>query len=141
MRSLGYQIWQGFISITRLSNPWAFWLSTLGIWIMYYFMSYVVFFAMEPTAHLGWQAGLALLVMGGLAMSAPVQGGIGAFHLLVAGLLVYYEVSREDGLSFAFLLHSSQMVMIILTGLVSASVLFLSSKKPIGLNQSIPVKE
>jgi hypothetical protein len=70
-----------------------------------------------------------------------VQGGIGAFHLLVAGLLVYYEVSREDGLSFAFLLHSSQMVMIILTGLVSASVLFLSSKKPIGLNQSIPVKE
>lgn len=141
MRSLFFQTWQGFISITRLKNPWAFWLSTLGIWILYYFMSYVVFFAMEPTTHLGWQAGLALLVMGGLGMSAPVQGGIGAFHLLVAGLLIYYEVSREDGLSFAFLLHSSQMVLIIFTGLISASVLFISGKKPASLKQSIPVKE
>jgi len=141
MRSLGYQTWLGFISITRLENPWAFWLSTLAIWILYYFMSYVVFFAMGPTTHLGWRAGLALLVMGGLAMSAPVQGGIGAFHLLVAGLLIYYEVSREDGLSFAFLLHSSQIVMILLTGLISSVVLFFNTRNPETLNQPEPVKE
>ena len=141
MRSLGYQTWLGFISITRLKNSWSFWLSTLSIWILYYFMSYVVFFAMEPTTHLGWQAGMALLVMGGLGMSAPVQGGIGAFHLLVAGLLIYYEVSREDGLSFAFLLHSSQMVLVLLTGLISSLVFMLNSRKQAELNQAGAVKE
>ncbi len=129
LKSLAYQTWQGIISITRLSNPWKFWLATVSIWVLYYFMSYVVIFAMEATAHLDWKAGLALLVMGGLAMSAPVQGGIGAFHLLVSGLLIYYGVSKEDGLSFAFLLHSSQMVMILLTGLLSVLLLVSIGKK------------
>ena len=125
------QLWVGLISITRLKNPGAFWFATIGIWVMYYLMSYVVFYSMEPTAHLGWRAGLALLVMGGLAMSAPVQGGFGAYHLLVAGLLIYYGVSKEDGLSFAFLLHSSQMVLIIFTGLVSAIITLTFGKKPV----------
>ena len=141
IKTMGRQTWLGFISITRLRNPWLFWLSTLCIWVLYFFMSYVVFFAMEPTNHLGWRAGLALLVVGGLAMSAPVQGGIGAFHLLVAGLLIYYGVSREDGLSFAFLLHSSQLVLILITGLISSLILFSISKKSAGTKGSGPVKE
>jgi hypothetical protein len=94
-------------------------------------MSYVVFYSMGPTAHLGWRAGLALLVMGGLAMSAPVQGGIGAYHLLVAGLLIYYGVSKEDGLSFAFLLHSSQMVLIIIAGVIAGIITLTFGKKPV----------
>jgi hypothetical protein len=94
-------------------------------------MSYVVFFAMEPTSHLDWKAGLSLLVMGGLGMSAPVQGGIGAFHLLVAGLLIYYGVGKEDGLSFAFLLHSTQMVLILTFGTVSGIAVMLLSKKAV----------
>lgn len=129
VKSLLHQTWLGFISITRLKKPGPFWISTVGIWVLYYFMSYVVFFAMEPTAHLDWKAGMALLVMGGLAMSAPVQGGIGAFHLLVAGLLIYYGVGKEDGLSFAFLLHSSQMVLILSMGTISAITVLLVSKK------------
>lgn len=129
VKSMFYQTWLGFISITRLKNPGSFWISTLSIWVFYYFMSYVVFFAMEPTSHLDWKAGLSLLVMGGLGMSAPVQGGIGAFHLLVAGLLIYYGVGKEDGLSFAFLLHSTQMVLILTFGTISAIAIMLLSKK------------
>ena len=128
MKSLLRETWMGFISITKLKKPLRFWAATIGIWVLYYFMSYVVFQAMEPTSHLEWRAGLALLVMGGLAMSAPVQGGIGAYHLLVSGLLIYYGVSKQDGLSFAFLLHSSQMALIILTGIASSSVLFYYKK-------------
>lgn len=124
------QTWLGFISITRLQKPFQFWVSTIVIWVLYFFTSYVVFFAMEPTSDLDWKAGMALLVMGGLAMSAPVQGGIGAFHLLVAGLLIYYGVTREDGLSFAFLLHSSQMVLMLSIGTICAIGVLLLSKKP-----------
>ena len=132
VKSLLHQTWLGFISITRLQKPLQFWISTIVIWVLYYLTSYVVFFAMEPTSELGWKADMALLVMGGLAMSAPVQGGIGAFHLLVAGLLVYYGVTREDGLSFAFLLHSTQMVLMISVGTICAIGVLLLSKKPAG---------
>ncbi len=141
LRSLMREIWIGFTSITKLQNAWAFWLSTVVIWVLYYFMSYVVFFAMEPTSHLDWRAGLALLVMGGLAMSAPVQGGIGAFHLLVAGLLIYYKVSKTDGLSFAFLLHSSQMILVLLAGLVAGLAIFYIERKTPEASQSVQVKE
>ena len=141
LRTLLRQTWLGFISITQLKNPWAFWLSTLIIWVLYYFMSYVVIFAMEPTAHLGWRAGLALLVMGGLGMSAPVQGGIGAFHLLVAGLLIYYQVSKADGLSFAFLLHSTQLVLVLVAGIISALAIFYIERKTLDPSQSVQLEE
>ena len=127
--TLGKQMLVGFMSITKLENKTGFWVSTLGIWFMYFLMSLVVFYSMEPTEHLGWQAGMALLVMGGIAMSAPVQGGIGAYHLLVSGLLIYYGVGKEEGLSFAFLLHSSQIVLIILTGLGSGLFILLLGRK------------
>ena len=128
VKTLARETWLGFISITKLKNPASFWIATLGIWVLYYFMSYVIFFSMDATMHLGWKAGMALLVMGGLAMSAPVQGGIGAYHLLVSGLLIYYGVSKQDGLSFAFLLHSSQILLVILAGALAAALLFLGKK-------------
>ena len=129
VRTLGKQMMVGFMSVTKLENKTGFWVSTVGIWFIYFLMSLVVFYSMEPTEHLGWQAGMALLVMGGIAMSAPVQGGIGAYHLLVSGLLIYYGVSKEEGLSFAFLLHSSQIVLIILTGLGSGLFILLLGRK------------
>ena len=128
VKTLGRETWLGFISITKLKNPASFWIATIGIWVLYYFMSYVIFFSMDATMHLGWKAGMALLVMGGLAMSAPVQGGIGAYHLLVSGLLIYYGVSKQNGLSFAFLLHSSQIALVILAGSVAAALIFLGKK-------------
>jgi uncharacterized membrane protein YbhN (UPF0104 family) len=137
-RTFTKQMWLGFTSITKLKNPRAFWLATVGIWAMYYMMSLVVFYSMEPTAHLGWRAGLALLVMGGIAMSAPIQGGIGVYHLLVAGLLIYYGVAKEDGLSFAFLLHTSQMILIMLAGLVSSIVFLYLRKRPVIEGDSPP---
>lgn len=129
IRTLGKQMLIGLMSVTKLENKTGFWVSTAAIWFMYFLMSLVVFYSMEPTEHLGWQAGMALLVMGGIAMSAPVQGGIGAYHLLVSGLLLYYGVGKEEGLSFAFLLHSSQIVLIILAGLGSGLFILLLGRK------------
>jgi len=129
VRTFGQQMLVGFMSVTKLENKTGFWASTIGIWFMYFLMSLVVFYSMEPTEHLGWRAGLALLVMGGIAMSAPVQGGIGAYHLLVSGLLIYYGVGKEEGLSFAFLLHSSQIILILLVGLGSGLVILLLERK------------
>jgi len=90
-------------------------------------MTYVVFFSMETTAHLGYSAGFILLVLGGIGMATPVQGGIGAFHYLVSAGLLLYGVAEKEGIIFAFVLHTTNSIAIIGVGSVS---LFLSMIVP-----------
>lgn len=121
-------VWEGVISIRKLEKKWLFLFHTILIWVCYYFMTYLVFFAFEPTAHLGPLAGLIILVLGSIGMSAPVQGGIGAFHYLVASALVIYGVSNEDGVSYALLLHTSQSLTVIIVGGISFAIALLIGK-------------
>lgn len=119
----------GLTSISRIEQKAAFWLSTFGIWVMYFLMSYVVVFALEETSSLGIGAGIALLIMGGLGMAAPVQGGIGAYHALITAVLILYGIKEADGQVFAFILHTSQMLMIIVVGSISLVISMVIRKK------------
>ena len=119
----------GLLSIGQLRRPVAFILHTLLIWTMYFFMAYLAFFALPATSGLSWSAGMFILVVGGLGMAAPVQGGIGAYHLLVSQGLTLYGLTREDGLAFATLLHTSQLLVVVILGSVSLFLLFLANKK------------
>ncbi|MDQ1332491.1 MAG: glycosyltransferase 2 family protein, partial [Bacteroidota bacterium] len=62
---------------------------------------------------------------GGLAMSVPVPGGIGAFHYIVSrGLAVVHGVNLEDGLTYAILAHESQIILEIIIGSLSFYLMF-----------------
>ncbi len=123
----------GFFSIRKLKKQKAFWLATLGIWFLYYAMLIVVFYAFPPTIGLSYTAGLTLLVMSGLGMSAPVQGGIGVFHILVSSVLVLYGISAEDGKVFALVAHSSQFLTIMVFGGISFIVsVFMRQQQTFG---------
>ncbi len=119
IRSFIRELLSGFFSIRKLKKQKAFWVSTFGIWFLYYCMLIVVFYAFPPTVGLSLIAGLTLLVMSGLGMSAPVQGGIGVFHILVSSVLVLYGISTEDGKVFALVAHSTQFLTIMVFGGVS----------------------
>jgi uncharacterized protein (TIRG00374 family) len=119
----------GLRSIATLKRPWLFIFHSILIWVLYFFGTYTCFFALPATAHLGFSASLFLLVAGGLGMSAPVQGGIGAYHLLVSQGLMLYGVSQEDGLAFATLLHTLQLLLIVVLGIASFMVLFSKNRK------------
>lgn len=121
-------LFDGLLSIGQLKRPLAFIFHTILIWIMYFLMAYLAFFALPSTSSLTWSAGMFILVVGGLGMSAPVQGGIGAYHLLVSQGLTLYGLSREDGLAFATMLHTSQMLIVIVLGSVSFLLLFFVNK-------------
>ncbi|MDX5345665.1 MAG: flippase-like domain-containing protein, partial [Hymenobacteraceae bacterium] len=71
---------EGVFSIRKMDQKAAFTFHTVFVWLMYFGMSYVAFFALPVTSHLGLAAGLAILVIGGMGMAAPVQGGIGIYH-------------------------------------------------------------
>ena len=124
-------LFDGLLSIGQLKRPWAFIFHSVLIWFMYFLMAYLAFFALPMTSGLSWSAGMFILVVGGLGMAAPVQGGIGAYHLLVSQGLTLYGLSREDGLAFATLLHTSQLMVVIISGSLSFLLLFLANKSRI----------
>lgn len=119
----------GLRSVAKLKQPGLFIFHSIFIWVLYYLSVYVALFALPFTSGLGSGAALFLLVAGGLGMSAPVQGGIGAYHLLVSQGLVLYGLSKEDGLTFATLLHSLQLVLVVIMGTASLLLLFASGKE------------
>lgn len=121
----------GLRSVANLKRPGQFIFHSILIWVLYYLGVYVALYAFHFTSELGAGAALFLLVAGGIGMSAPVQGGIGAYHLLVSQGLVLYGISQQDGLTFATLLHSLQILLIIVFGTVSLLMLFAGRKKTV----------
>lgn len=119
IRQFVKELLDGFLSIRKIKNQFGFWISTFGIWLLYYLMLIVVFYAFPPTSNLSLIAGLTLLIMSGLGMSAPVQGGIGVFHILISSVLVLYGISTNDGKVFALIAHTTQFLTVMFFGGIS----------------------
>lgn len=126
----------GLRSVAKLKQPRLFVFHSIFIWLLYYLSVFVALFAFPFTSGLGLEAGLFLLVAGGLGMSAPVQGGIGAYHLLVSQGLVLYGTSQANGLTFATLLHSLQLVLVVIMGIASLLLLFSSGKGKVNVEKA-----
>ncbi|MCX2740498.1 lysylphosphatidylglycerol synthase transmembrane domain-containing protein [Pontibacter anaerobius] len=122
---------QGVFSVTRLDNQLAFWGHTLFVWLMYYGMSLAVFYALPATSGLGWGAALSVLLAGTLGMAAPVQGGIGVYHLMVQATLLLYGVPKEAGMAYALLAHTSQTLLVVVMGVISFIASMLGRAKPV----------
>ncbi len=111
----------GLKTITKLERKWEFMLHTLFIWISFIMMTWVMVFSVKSTSGLDLSAGMILLVIGGFAMTAPVQAGVGAFHYAISrGLWILYGIALEDGMVYAILAHESQIILTIVIGLFSS---------------------
>ena len=123
----------GLKTITNLKRKWEFIFHTIFIWINYTLMTWVVVFAIDSTSHLTIGDSVFLLVIGGLAMSAPVQSGLGAFHYLISRGLAFVEgVKLEDGLVYALLTHESQLIFVAIVGTISFFMIFHRNGKEKG---------
>jgi glycosyltransferase 2 family protein len=119
---------EGVLSIRKLKNPGLFILSTLLIWVFYYLVSYVLFFCIPETSDLGPLAGLTLLVIGAIGMTAPTQGGIGAYHLLVGNVMILYGLTQKDGITLATFIHGTQMLFMLAIGALAFVVVLLKDR-------------
>jgi glycosyltransferase 2 family protein len=119
----------GLKTITNLKRKWEFVFHTIFIWLNYTLMTWVVVFSLESTSHLTLGDSIFLLVIGGLAMSAPVQSGLGAFHYIISrGLLIVKGIPLEDGLVYALLTHESQLIFVAIIGTISFFIIFRKNK-------------
>ena len=124
----GKGIWEGVLSIRELAQPLIFTLHTLFIWLMYFTMTYVGFFAFEPVAHLPPSVGLMVFLFGALGIVIPSPGGMGTYHALVMAALALYGIATLESFSFAnMLFFTIQIGSNVLLGIIA--LLYFQSKK------------
>lgn len=119
----------GLKSVFKMKRLGLFFAHTVFIWSMYVLMTYVVFFAIEPTENLTFIDSFFILTIGGLGMSAPVQNGFGTYHWIVSLGLMLYGISQADGLLYATICHESQTLMVLIAGPIAMLFVFLAKKK------------
>jgi uncharacterized protein (TIRG00374 family) len=127
------QLITGIRSIRTLRNPAGFWGSSVLIWVIYFLTMYTVSLGVETAANLSGSQVLLVMVMGSIGMIAPVQGGIGTFHALVAYILIQFGVPETDGKIFAAITHGTQVLLVLLVGITSWALMLKipAWKKPL----------
>jgi len=121
---------RGLTSIFLLSgtNSLLFLVYTLGIWWGYFGMTWVWFFCFPESASLGVSVGLAVMAVGSLGRSLPIQGGgLGAYHFLVSQTLLLYALPQSIALALPVLIHGFQTLFYLTLG--PLSILWLGLQK------------
>jgi hypothetical protein len=125
----------GMKSLLVIRKPWLFIFYTIALWVLYFFMSYVVFFALPETSALSLKAGLTVLVFGSIGIMI-VQGGIGIYPAIVAETLVLFSINSVTGYAMGWLIWSSQTIMVIVAGVFSLLLLHTFNRKVNGISGS-----
>lgn len=125
----GSDLLAGLLSIRKVDHQLAFWACTLLIWVLYYYMTYLILFSLPHGISISFGVGLSLLAMGGIAMAAPVQGGIGTYHVLVSGTLMLYGLSKGDAAFLTLLMHTSQSLFVIIIGSICLLISLIKGTK------------
>lgn len=127
IKEFALNVWKGILSIKDLDKKWLFLLYTLLIWVGYFCFFYTTFYAFPFTRELGPGIGLLTFTMSSIAVAAPVQAGIGAWHFMVIVTLTSFAVARESAEQFALIVHTIQTLWITICGLVAIFLLPLYS--------------
>jgi len=120
----------GLKSGFRLQHRGAFFFYSVLLWFLYWLQGYTTMLAIPEMAVLNGVDALFLLIVGSLAMVAPVQGGLGAYHLLISlALFAMYEIPEVQGVVFATISHETQAIMMITLGFISLGAVLLQKKQ------------
>ena len=122
------QIAKGFVeglqTLRRIDKVGWFAFHSVNIWLMYFLMTYLCFFAFEPTSGLPPVAGLTVFIFGAWGIVIPSPGGMGTYHFLAQTALGIYGIEGDDGFSWANIsFFSIQLGINVLVGILS--LLFL----------------
>jgi len=111
-------LWQGLISVKDLKHPYLFIIYTIAIWVFYYLGVFLCFFAFDFLQHLSPMPAFVVLVVGAIGFMVA-QGGLGAYPLIAAGVLVLYGIDYAQGLAAGWIGWSAQTLMILIVGFAS----------------------
>jgi hypothetical protein len=103
-------------------------------------MTLVCFYCFAETQSLNIGQAIFILVAGGFGLVMPTPAGIGSYHFFVATALVTISVDKDVAAAFALVVHTSQTMMIILSGVVATILLTIQTNQlnnPNSKNKSV----
>ena len=116
-------IGEGLGSFRRMKRGWLFLLYTFLIWILYWFMSACIVWALKDMPVFGSLTlvdALFISLVGSISSIVPIPGGFGIYHGMVSGALqVLWGIPKDPCMAFAVLNHESQVLTQAVCGLVS----------------------
>jgi uncharacterized protein (TIRG00374 family) len=115
---------EGVTSIRYMKNFGQFIFLTVILWICYLLMTYISFYALPETSHLGFIPALGCLIFGAFAMVAT-PGGIGAYPLAVRAILLLYGINEVIGGAIGTMIWGTQTTGVFLMGIISLILLAL----------------
>ncbi len=111
-------IWRGFVSIKDIPNPWHFVFWTVAMWISYFLGVYFFFHSLPYLQDIGPGAAFSVLVFGTIAFIIS-QGGLGAYPLITAGIVMLYGIPYTQGLAAGWIGWILQTAVSLVLGLAS----------------------
>lgn len=136
VRAEADQLWNGFRILFTMKHQVRFWIYTLIIWIAYFLMTYLCFFAFPFTRELirpdlgyGLLPGLVVFIFGSLSIAVPATGGLGPWNIAVMFALTLYGVDQSDAATYAMVVWAFQTAMQIILGLVGATYIALHKRE------------
>jgi len=108
----------GILSILRMKKRWQFLGYTVLMWFMYVMQIYIGLKSLPATHHLPPITSLIVLVYGSVGLIIT-PGGIGMYTLLVAQILVVYNIADIPAQAFGWIAWAVQTVLIIILGVIS----------------------
>lgn len=122
-------LWQGLLSIKDIKQPVLFVVQTALIWFMYILQVYVCFYAFSDTSQLGLTVAMVINVFGSIAIII-IPGGTGLYQTIVIQILTtVYFIEKGSAIAFAWAVWSSQIIIILILGLISLILLPLLNKR------------
>ncbi|MEM7102134.1 MAG: lysylphosphatidylglycerol synthase transmembrane domain-containing protein [Bacteroidota bacterium] len=134
LKNIVLGFWEGIKTVFKLDNTPGFIAHSVFIWLMYFTMTWLCFFAFEPTSDLTMMIGLVVFVFGSLGIVIPSPGGMGSYNYLVTAALMIYGLNQNDAFSFSLIAFVTISACNVIFGLIGFIVL------PIW-NQKFPVKQ
>lgn len=115
----------GFKSIRKIKNAPTYVGYTFLIYFLWLMMMYVVFFAFEPTNHLGFGAAAFIFGLSTLAFLLPIQAGMGAWHFVVIQCLLLLGIHEDAGMFFALIAHTFTNLIFLVFGPISLLIFWM----------------
>lgn len=122
----GFQ--EGVSALWNMPGKTPFILYSFGIWMAYVGMFVVGFNAIGYDDQVSLAAMLTSFVIGGLTITFT-NSGFGSYPVLVAEILLLYQIPLAAGTAFGWIIWTAQTLMIILLGAFSWVALSYFSKK------------
>lgn len=119
---------EGLLSVVHMKEKWKYFFQTLLIWGSYILTYFVATKAIPETSVLTIGAIITSFVVGSIAI-AFTNSGFGAYPFLTSKVLLFYAIAEPIGTAFGWIIWTSQMLLVLILGLLSFLFLPILNRK------------